>query len=351
MRKAYQKIKSLQSADGGFKFFEDSSDGVWLTAYIAQILGDARAVINIDNDVMLNIFNFLKKNRVEEFYKVDDFYPRLSQGAPAYRSIYYTAFTIIGFLKNKDHEDYSDFVFIIDDAKKYFEKNPLGNDYEKSVVAFALALADEDEHANLVIDSMNWNFLTIEKSKIKALQVEIASYVLLACLKLGREKNSTNAFNWLIKQRTPNGGFFSSHDTVLGLQALSAMSEQIDIQNSSINIKFSEKEEAQSEIFDNLEITKYVELPSTDRQFNISATGEGSAYVNIFSEYKIKTNTTESKITLNLKTIKTSSGIKLEIQVKGPTTNMAVIDVEIPSGFEYKQHSLNDEIKVKYICI
>lgn len=298
---------------------------------------------------MLNIFNFLKKNRVEEFYKVDNFYPRSSQGVPAYRNIYYTAFAIIGFLKNKDHLSYSDFGFIIDDAKKYFEKNPLGNDYEKSVVAYALALADDFKFANQVIDSMHWNFLTIEKSKIRALQVEIASYVLLACLKLGREENSTNAFNWLIKQRTPNGGFFSSHDTVLGLQALSAMSEQIDIQNSSINIKFSEKE--QSEIFDNLESTKYVELPSTDRQFNISATGEGSAYVNIFSEYKIQTNTTGSKITLNLKSIKTSSGIKLEIQVKGPTTNMAVIDVEIPSGFEYKQHSLNDEIKVKHICI
>lgn len=295
---------------------------------------------------MLNIFHFLKENQVYgRFYKVDDFYPRLSQGGPLYRSIYYTAFTIIGFLKNKDHEDYSDFVFIIDDAKKYFEENPLGNDYEKSVVAYALALAEEDEHANQVIDSMGWKFLKTEKSKIRALQVEIASYALLACLKLGREENSTNAFNWLIKQRTPNGGLFSNHDTVLGYQALSAMSEHLDIQNPSIKIEFKGSRGSKFEDISST-ATKFIQLPSTDRQFNVSAKGRGLVYTNLYAEYQLKTNI--GSYIMTIKPVVIPSGLRLKLKIKQVSSNMQIIEVELPSGFEHSQHTVDEGVKVKY---
>lgn len=348
IRKNYQKIKSIQLTNGGFKLFKDLSEGVWITAYIAQVLGDASDFINIDADVMHKLLKFLKDKQVYPygFYQEDSSYLRPIQGGENFRKIYLTAFVLIGVFKNKNSENYAEFEFMITDGLKTLNNPTLGFDYEKSLVAYALALADKKELANRAIDSMDWNFLNFEKSKIKALQVEIASYAVLACLKLRREDDATKAFNWLIMQRKPTGGFFSSHDTVLGLQALSAMSVHIGVQNPLINVQFTGSRDTKAEKIENLASSKFIQLPSTDRQFNILAKGRGLAYINLYAEYKLKKSTSRSKITITSVPVVVSNGLRLELKIQAIKANMAIVDVELPSGYEYSQHTVSEEVMV-----
>lgn len=337
----------MQSTNGGFELFINLTEGTWITAYIANILGDASTFISIDAEVMQNLLGFLKNKQFypNVFFNENGLNLRPLQGGDALKKVYLTAFVLIGVLKNKNYENYGEFEFMISDALDYFKNPTIGYDYEKSVVAYALALADKDILATQAIVSMNWSFLNFETSKIKALQVEIASYALLACLKLGREADAIKAFNWLIKQRKPNGGFFSSHDTVLGLQALSAMSEHLGVQNPSINIQFTGRSGSQSEEIDNFASSKTIQLQSTDRQFNIFATGRGLVYINLFAEYKLKAIT--SKVSILLTPTSISNGLRLEIRIRSLLTNMAIVDIELPSGYEYSKHTVSEDVMVK----
>ena len=48
----YQGIKRRQSLSGGFKLWNQNVDGIWLTAYAAQLLGDASGLIDVEEDVL-----------------------------------------------------------------------------------------------------------------------------------------------------------------------------------------------------------------------------------------------------------------------------------------------------------
>lgn len=75
-----------------------------------------------------------------------------------------------------------------------------------------------------------------------AKDVEITAYVLMALMS---EKQSRNAreeqriFKWLTEQRNERGGFKSTHDTVVGLEALVKFSEKYNSLDSlNLHVKY-----------------------------------------------------------------------------------------------------------------
>lgn len=72
--------------------------------------------------------------------------------------------------------------------------------------------------------------------------VEITAYVLMALLETsGMEHFSI--FRWLIEQRNGNGGFKTTHETVVGLQAIIKFSEKYNnLHDTVINVTFLAKD-------------------------------------------------------------------------------------------------------------
>merc|ERR1712198_580837 len=57
--------------------------------------------------------------------------------------------------------------------------------------------------------------------------IELASYVLLAYTRRGMVEEGLPIMKWLMSQRNSLGGFHSTQDTVLGLEALSMFAAKV----------------------------------------------------------------------------------------------------------------------------
>lgn len=74
-------------------------------------------------------------------------------------------------------------------------------------------------------DGLKW-WTSNNKNEETANDVEITAYILMALLESSPKDDYSSIFNWLLKQRNNKGGFGSTHDTVVGLQALIKYAEK-----------------------------------------------------------------------------------------------------------------------------
>lgn len=139
--------------------------------------------------------------------------------------------------------------------------------------------------------------------KAKTLNVEITAYGLLALLHSGRYADGLPYFKWLLSQRNNKGGFISTQDTVMGLQAIVKFAERISIKDNNIQIVLRADNLPNETHFiinpNNAQIYQTHELPSTVRAINISANGHGFALCQL--SYNYHTNSIETEPSFKLK--------------------------------------------------
>lgn len=350
MQKGYQDARAMQGENGGFKLWShsDSSEGIWLTAYVAQLLGDASEFISIDEKFYTKSLEYLKKRvNVSGFIEDNGNNPRLVQGSPLYRKYYLTAFVMIATAKFKINDEFG---FINIDGVNFLSSVQLPNDYEKATVAYAFALSDEEEKAKKILATLQWKFEEARSHEVKALQVEIASYVTLASLKIKDLGSAMRAFKWLVRQRRSNGGFISTHDTVLGVQAIAAMQESMYLFSPTplpqMIVKITPKK---SETIGGQIDSKFVYLSPNLPATTVTAQGNGSAYLNIFYQYKTLSNVNKEMDVFISRIEETGNSMRLTLSLKSTkVTNMAVVEVELPSGFEYSRGEFSKHVKVRF---
>ena len=117
--------------------------------------------------------------------------------------------------------------------------------YTMAIVSYALELgkssrADDayDQLLSMAIrdeNGLHWEGPEGELSSGRtgtgtSVAVENTGYAVLALLEHGDSANAGEAVGWLVSQRNAYGGFYSTQDTVVGLQALFQYS--VHIQNS-----------------------------------------------------------------------------------------------------------------------
>lgn len=248
---------------------------------------------------------------------------------------------MIAFVKNE--KLYNHYSFIVDRGANYLGNKTIENDYEKAIAAYALSLTLNEEIASKLINELSWDFLNLNLDQVKPIDIETASYSILACLKLNREPKALEVFQWLMKQRRIGGKF-----TVLALEAISAMGEKFNNQNVNIQVNFSRRIAKIQSSSD----TKYFQLPSNETNWRVSAKGEGFAYVNVIAEYRTKVN--EQKVfNIEMKTSEIQDGVKLMLKIHSEIekSNMVVVEIEMPSGYEYNKHDLSDDVKVRNLIL
>lgn len=91
----------------------------------------------------------------------------------------------------------------------------------------------------------------------------MTSYAVLALLRAGLYEDALPAIKWLVNQRNANGGFQSTQDTVVGLQALAKFAERVSSAASSVQITVRYNENSERRISvnaDNTLITQVYEV-------------------------------------------------------------------------------------------
>ncbi|XP_011158223.1 CD109 antigen isoform X2 [Solenopsis invicta] len=369
----YQQELTYRHSDGSFSAFgmSDSSGSTWLTAFVAKSFKQAGEYIAVEDRIINEALQWLANNQAPNgsFPEVGKVSHRDMQGGAA-NGLALTAYTLIAFLENELSPDQyvPRYRNVINKAVDYIVRNMdgLNDTYALSLCAYALNLAKHPyetsafnflESKTMTKGDLKWWSKPIPKdnknphySLPRSVDVEMTSYALLLYLKRNLVTDAIPVMKWLVKQRNTEGGFASTQDTVIGLQALAKLAEKLSKDASSVRIAFKH-EEGQGYININggnsMILQKQI-LPTKTRYVNITASGKGFVLVQVSYQYNLNVTGAFPLFTLDPQVDKNSNANHLQLSICSgfvPTeetneSNMAVMEVSLPSGFTVDRDSL-----------
>lgn len=142
----------------------------------------------------------------------------------------------------------------------------------------------------------------------------------MAILESGQFSDGFPYFKWLLNQRNNKGGFISTQDTVMGLQALAKFAERISIRDNNIQIIVKADNLLNNTTNFNVNpenalIYQSHELPSTVRAINITANGHGFALFQLSYNYHTNKIEPEPSFKLKFNILNNSNEAFLKLQV------------------------------------
>ena len=150
------------------------------------------------------------------------------------------------------------------------------SDRSEEAVQRLLSMAKEDE------DGLYWTG-DGEYGVSRTVSVETTAYALLALNEHGDVMNASKAARWLISKRNAKGGFGSTQDTVVALEALTKYcTGRREGVNLRIYITAADGEEIGSMVLKgaNYDVLQLIEVP-VGEEMEIEAKGEGEALVQL----------------------------------------------------------------------
>uniref|UniRef100_A0A034VPF6 CD109 antigen n=1 Tax=Bactrocera dorsalis TaxID=27457 RepID=A0A034VPF6_BACDO len=368
----YQRELTYKHDDGSYSAFgkSDKAGSTWLTAYVMRSFHQAAKYTDIDPKVIVEGLDFLASKQAPngsfpEYGKLFDSAHQNELGL--------TAFVLLAFLENVEHiEKYKTQV---DNGMKYImdKVDKTDDQYSLAIAALALQIA-KNPAADKVLTKLQglakqesdrkwWSKADAPTEGSSAIwrwhpssnDVEITSYILLAILDKEGAENTLPIVKWLISQRNSNGGFASTQDTVVGLQALISFAEKTGAGSGTMDIEFvsSGGEENKGAIAVNAENSLVLQthvLPKTTRQVDFTAKGNGSSMVQLSYRYNLaeKDKAPSFQVTTNIKEDQNllimdvcaeyvpGSGNDQEKE-----SNMAVMEIALPSGYTAETDAFN----------
>ncbi|XP_046559069.1 LOW QUALITY PROTEIN: alpha-2-macroglobulin-like [Haliotis rubra] len=245
----YQRELNYMRDDGSFSAFgnSDSSGSTWLTAFVIKSFTEAQPFLEIDQNVLRRARLWLKRKQKSNgcFNEVGRVIHSSMRGGVdgANSNVTLTAFVIGALITaGTPKEDRA-----ILNAINCIAAQPITDVYTMAAAAYATSLQDANSrihvnvqrglHTSAIINGslMHWetrkdaNRQRSYYYRASALNVETTAYALLAYLEEDDLESSLKIVKWLQKQRNPQGGFASTQDTVVALDALSKFAKLASI--------------------------------------------------------------------------------------------------------------------------
>ncbi|KAF3701387.1 CD109 antigen 150 kDa TGF-beta-1-binding protein [Channa argus] len=238
MREGYVKQLSYQRDDGSFSAFgaSDTSGSTWLTAFVLRCFIQAQNYIQVDENVLTGAMTWLLKRQGPqgEFSEVGRLIHTEMQGGLDNGPVALTAYVLIALLEDGTYVGtYQGNVSL---ALSYLESkvsSGVVSNYSLCLVTYALtlansplaefALAELNRRADHRDGEMMWRSsagLESNEWDVHSAQIEMVSYVLLVLFRRGSLVEGIALLKWLSNQRNHLGGYTTTQDTVVALQAL-----------------------------------------------------------------------------------------------------------------------------------
>ncbi len=369
----YQRQLAFRHSNGSFSAFgrEDRRGSTWLTALVARSFQQASKHINIESRIINEALNFLNKTQSANgsFPEFGDVIHRQIQGG-ADRNVALTAYALIAFLENR--EGFPLYEKNIKRATEFIVKHLdiLDDVYSISMVAYALQLANDSNKDNILRD-LNAKAITESERKHwstrklstgtkyypSSIDIEITGYALLANLHADRTDDVVPILKWLLSQRNELGGFLSTQDTIVGLQAITTIAGKVSGIGSTgdnaigIDLTYDGSSKQSFEVNSgNAQILQQIEIPGQTRKINVQAHGTGFTLASLSYKYFINETAAEPRFKINTYVVPSQYPSFLEFDVcvafipktaADPAdnefyeSNMAVMEIELPSGYQF----------------
>ncbi|NXW60107.1 OVOS protein, partial [Eurystomus gularis] len=376
----YQKQLSYKHPDGSYSIFgtRDKEGNTWLSAFVYKSFAQASHFIYIDDRVQAQTLMWLANKQKPDgcFRSVGTLFNNALKGGVD-DELSLSAYVTIAMLEAQHSSSYPvvrNAFYCLETAS---EKN-ISDVYTRALMAYAFCLAHDTEKcesflrelqksAKEVDGSQHWE--QEEKSPSErspsfldhapSAEVEITSYVLLALLcKPNRNQEdltrASSIVQWIVRQQNPYGGFSSTQDTVIALQALAAYGEATYNSVTQDTVEVTSKKPFEKVfIVTNVNrlLLQQTLLPEIPGKYSLTVNGSGCVLMQTALKYNIHLPEGAFGFSLSVQTSNASCPLdgptKFDIVLicsytgKRRSSNMVIIDVKMLSGFVPVKPSLD----------
>lgn len=307
----YQRQLNYHHQNGSFSVFGESDKigSIWLTAFVARSFQQAVHIIDVEERLIEKALQFLAASQEDSgrFTEIGSviYADMQNRSGPG---VALTAYTLITFLENKSI--LPKYRSVINKAMDYIVKNLESLEvYDLALAAYALQLSEHnakdyvlrllDAKATRVNGSMYWTKSLPEseemyllKKRSNSINTEMTAYALLAYLHAeGLSASTVQITKWLLSQRNDAGGFESTQDTLIGLQALAKVAEQLQNVKNDMRIALRYGKGTVRDFTINAEsntiLQQEFQLPNSIRELNVTATGQGVGFLKLSYTYNV----------------------------------------------------------------
>ncbi|XP_056304777.1 LOW QUALITY PROTEIN: alpha-2-macroglobulin-like protein 1 [Danio aesculapii] len=354
----YQGELNYRHSDGSFSTFGYDPSNTWLTAFVMRTFGLARNFTYIDPNVLKSAKDWLISTQGSDgcFVQQGTLYHNDMKGGVG-DNVTMTGYIVASLLEIGVPVTDP----VITKALSFLRPlvGNLGNTYVTALLAYTFSLAGETNTRTQLLKSLR-NIAISEGTTLHwsqttsgdTLAVEISAYVLLAVLTV-QPVTTTNLgyanriVNWLVAQQNPYGGFTSTQDTVVALQALSLYAAQAFSPGGSSTVTVQSSVPT-GDVFNfavtpnNRLLYQRNSLNNFPGTYSVVARGSACASVQVACFYNIptpvvvaKTLSVVAKVTGDCQAAPVNLMLTFTVKYTGPkpTTNMVLVDIKVLSGF------------------
>ncbi|XP_009867930.1 PREDICTED: complement C4-like, partial [Apaloderma vittatum] len=335
IERGYTRLLEFQKEDGSYGAFKRTPSSVWLTAFIVKVLTRCRGYISIQDRHIQNSISYLINQQQTDasFHDHHPVFDRTMQGGigSAEEDLALTAFVTIALQQTLQAFEAPDVVQVIRRAVAYM-KNELSRNkdcYSTAITAYALTLVQPNsEEARFANEKIRACSVFDEAKQHRywgngkdAISVETTAYALLQTLLLKDMDYARPIATWLTERRNYGGGYCSTQDTVVALEALSAYNIQtLNTAPTNLTVKLVTpgRQRGYSVVLTDTKeaIQKELEF-ELGRKLQVSVNGRGNGTMSILKVYR-------------------SSEVK-------DTCNDLILTVEMEGSVTYSEVAYSDE--------
>ncbi|XP_052071276.1 CD109 antigen-like [Mytilus californianus] len=380
----YQRELSYVHDDGSFSAFgnNDKSGTTWLTAFVIKSFSQAVSFTYIDINVISKAVQWIIKQQETSgaFNEPGIVLHKEMQGGSVSSKRSLTAFVLIALLEARDNKQVSTAVQMnvtkaIDNAVGFVANGApasFANLYELAISFYALSLAKHPLAGAILAElekkaKVNggekywtlpeteadklqpWKSWTPPQTKVRAIDVEMTSYILLGYNLKDDTDNGIRIMKWLGRQRNPRGGFISTQDTVIAIQGLSGLGEKIYVPNFQMTVKTVSDTWPQGKTFNvnnrNALVLQIEDIPNTVRSVSVSANGRGLCLMEVAVFFNVNNDLREPAFAMTTIVLNDSTkGFRLRVcfsWLRGGQSTMGILEISLPSGMEADLNSID----------
>ncbi|KAF6734888.1 Alpha-2-macroglobulin-like protein 1 [Oryzias melastigma] len=369
LESGYQRELNYKHDDGSYSAFgmSDPSGNTWLTAFVMKSFNAAKKYIFVDprniEDARTWLSGLQKPNGcIQSVGKL--FHNGMKGGVSDDVSL--TAYVAAAMLELDGNATDP----VVQNCLKCLETaqpDNITNLYTVALMSYTFTLAgDEDMRSKLITQldqqstneggSIHWKRDGASETDLDSVEVEMTSYVLLALLSgpslpdFGLDY-AAGIVRWLAQQQNPFGGFSSTQDTVVALQALAKYASATYSPEGSTTVTVTSAGGLNKHFTVNKEnrlLYQEEKLSEIPGEYTIKAEGQScvlaqiSLFYNIpppsdFSAFQISTNTSGR---CDLPRPEFMLFVHVKFQGRREETNMVVINIKLLSGYILQDDSL-----------
>eukprot|EP00079_Xenopus_tropicalis_P018079 XP_004918895.2 PREDICTED: alpha-2-macroglobulin-like [Xenopus tropicalis] len=380
LESGYQRQLTYRRYDGSYSAFRAwvPQANAWLTAFVVKSFSKAHPYIFIDGDQLSQSLTWLKDHRKRNgcFQSVGKLFNNAMKGGVEDDEISLSAYITIALMDAglpKTDPVVADALSCLRKAAK-----DVSSVYTQALLAYTFTLSNNTELREMLLakleekavrkdGQLHWELKSAFQAadlpywhRAPSAEVELTSYVLLALLS-GPNKDlgkASEIVNWLSKQQNPHGGFSSTQDTVVALQALAEYAEATFSDKGDVTVTVTSKTGFHQQFHvdqTNRLLLQKASLPDIPGEYSLSATGSGCVYVQTVLRYNIPPPRSDATFSVRVETQPQQCpqepmkqmGIDIYIQYTGSRekSNMALVEVKMLSGFTPDKKSIDQVIR------